>query len=230
MDKISIVVEPRKILGKKVKQLRREGLIPANIFGKDLKSVSIQMDQKEFRKIFKAAGETGIVEVKVKDEKYPSLIHKVQKDPVSGSVIHADFHKVNLKEKITANVPVKLEGESPAEKSGIGLILQTISEIEVESLPADIPHQIDVDISKLTEVGQAVHVKDLKIDTAKVEVKNDPEATVLTVQTAEMKEEKEEEVVSPQEVEATAEKGEEEQPEAEGGEKATEESADKPSE
>jgi len=218
MEKIKIAVEHRKILGKKVKKLRREGLLPANIFGKGLKSKAVQVQGKDFQKVFKEAGETGVVEVKLKDETYTSLIHNIQRDPVSDKITHVDFHKVNLKEKITANVPVKLVGEAPAEKSGAGLILQTINEIEVDSLPADIPHEIEADISNLSEVGQSIHVKDLKIDRDKVEIKNDPEDTVLTVQTAEMKEEPvSEEAPSPEEVEATAEKGVEE--EAEEGEK-----------
>jgi len=159
MTKLSISVEPRKTLGKKVKKLRNEGLLPANLFGKDFKSLAVQVDQKEFKKLFKQAGETGVVEVAVKDQNYPVLIHNVQKDPVTSKVIHADFHKVNLKEKITAHVPVKLIGESPVEKSGIGLILQTINEIEVESLPNDIPQQFEADVSKLEEIGQSIRCK-----------------------------------------------------------------------
>lgn len=224
MTKISISVEPRKTLGKKVKKLRKEGLLPANLFGKGFKSLAVQMDQKEFKKLFKQAGETGVVEVAVKDQKYPVLIHNVQKDPVTGQAIHADFHKVNLKEKITANVPVKLIGESPAEKSSVGLILQTINEIEVESLPTDIPQAFEADISKLEEIGQSIHVKDLKIDASKVEIKNNPDDVIVSVQSAEMKEEPTEEAPSPEEVEAIAEKG----AEAEGGEVQEEAKEEKP--
>src|SRR3989337_1705063 len=151
MEKIKINVEPRKIIGKKVKSLRKEGWLPANIFGKDLKSKAIQVQEREFYKAFKLAGETGVVEVKLKSETYPALIHNVQRNPVTDKIIHVDFHKVNLKEKITAHVPIKLEGESPADKSGIGLILQTASDLEIESLPGDIPHEIIVDISSLSE-------------------------------------------------------------------------------
>lgn len=189
MEKIKLAVEQRKTLGKKVKKLRREGITPANIFGKGFKSKSVQTNTKEFRKVFKEAGETGIVDVKMKDETYPSLIHNVQRDPVTDAITHADFQKVNLKEKISAKVPVKLIGEAPVEKSGVGLILQTTNEIEVESLPGDIPHEVEIDISKMEEVGQNIHVKDLKIGSEKVEVKNDPEEVVISVQSAEMKEE-----------------------------------------
>ena len=224
MSKLSISVEPRKILGKKVKTLRREGILPANLFGKDIKSKTLQVQEKDFRPLFKTAGETGVVEVKLKSETYPALIHNVQRNPVTDKIIHVDFHKVNLKEKISTHVPIKLVGEAPAEKTGVGLLLQTINEIEVESLPGDIPSQIEIDASKLEEVGQTVHVKDLNINTDKVEVKNNPDDVVVSVQTAEMKEEVVEEAPAPEEVEAIAEKGEEEA--EEGKEEAKEEPAE----
>lgn len=208
MERIKIEVDPRKVTGKKVKKLRNEGLIPANIFGKDIKSISVQVGLKEFQKAFKEAGETSLVDVKVGVDTFPSLIHNLQRDPRHDQVIHVDFHKVNLKEKITAFVPVVLEGEAPIAKSGEGLVLQTLNEVEVECLPTDIPQQITVSAEKLTEVGQTVHVKDLKVEKDKVEIKNDPEEVVVSVQTAEMKEEEPEPEVSPEDVEATAEKGE----------------------
>ena len=224
MSKLSISVEPRKILGKKVKTLRSEGILPVNLFGKDIKSKTLQVQEKDFRLLFKTAGETGVVEVKLKSETYPALIHNVQRNPVTDKIIHVDFHKVNLKEKISTHVPIKLVGEAPAEKTGVGLLLQTINEIEVESLPGDIPSQIEIDASKLEEVGQTVHVKDLNINTDKVEVKNNPDDVVVSVQTAEMKEEVVEEAPAPEEVEAIAEKGEEEA--EEGKEEAKEEPAE----
>lgn len=209
MERLKLSVQPRKIVGKKVKKLRREGLIPGNVFGRDIKSQAIQIEGKEFQKTFKEAGETALIDVKVGEEVFPSLIHATQRDPRYDVVIHVDFHKVNLKEKITTHVPIVLVGESLAEKAGTGLILQTLNEVEVECLPTDIPSEINVDISKLEEVGQNVHVKGLKIDKEKIEVKNEPEELVVSVQTAEMKEVVEEVPVSPEDVEATAEKGEE---------------------
>ncbi len=220
MERIKIEVEPRKVTGKKVKKLRSEGLIPANIFGKDIKSISVQVNLKEFQKAFKEAGETALVDVKAGAETFPSLIHNLQRDPRHDTVIHVDFHKVNLKEKITASVPVLLEGEAPIAKSGEGLILQTLNEVEVECLPTDIPQHIIVNAEKLTEVGQTVHVKELKVDKDKVEITNDPEEVVVSVQTAEMKEEEPESEVTPEDVEATAEKGEVEEGVEVGEEKA----------
>lgn len=228
MERIEIQVEPRKITGKKVKTLRKDGLIPANIFGKDFKSVSVQVNLKSFQKAFKEAGETALVDVKVGSDVFPSLIHNLQRDPRHDEVLHVDFHKVNLKEKIAAYVPVVLEGESPAVKSGEGLILQTLNEVEVECLPTDIPQSIVIDAERLTEVGQSVHVKDLKVSD-KVEIKTEPEEVVVTVQTAEMKEEEPEPEVSPEDVEAVSEKGEAEEG-TEGGEGKAEDKEESPAE
>jgi large subunit ribosomal protein L25 len=213
-----LLVENRTVTGKKVNRLRNEGKVPANIFGKDFKSTAIQLDQKDFQKTLKESGETSLIDVKIGSETHPALISNLQRDPKYDKIIHIDFHKVNLKEKITTMVPVELEGESPIAKSGEGLLLQTLNEIEVECLPTEIPSHIVIEAEGLTEIGQSVHVKDLKV-AEKVEIKNDPEEVVVTVQTAEMKEEEPEPEVSPEDVEATAEKGEvEEGAEGEAGE------------
>lgn len=228
MSRPTLLVENRSLTGKKVKRLRKEGIIPANIFGKDFKSTAIQITSKELQKTIKEAGETALIDVKVGTDVHPALISNMQKHPKYDSVLHVDFHKVNLKEKITTAVPVILEGESPIAKSGEGLILQTLNEVEIECLPTDIPAHISIDAEKLTEVGQTVHIKDLKIEKDKVSITNDPEEVVVTVQTAEMKEEEPEPEVSPEDVEATAEKPEGEEggeaaPEGEAKEKAKEE-------
>lgn len=211
MEKLNLKAGNRNLTGKKVKKLRREGLVPANIFGKDIKSSSIQVKKIDLVKIWRKAGETTLVELSVEDgSAKPVFIKALQRDPKSGDVLHVDFQQVNLKEKITANVPLILDGESPIEKSGEGLILQTVSEVEVEALPTDIPHEIKIDSTKLTEVGQTVSVKDLKVDS-KATILTDPEMVVVSVQSAEMKEEEPEVVAETAEPEVIAEKGEEEQ-------------------
>lgn len=223
---ISLAVTGRDILGKKVKKIRKEGLIPANIFGQGVKSTAIQVNLKDFAKVYAVVGETGLVELNLAGKTHPVLVHQIQREPRGDSVLHIDFHQVNLKEKTTAHVPVVLVGEAPIEKSKEGIVLQSMNEVEIEALPTDIPHNIEVDVATLTEVGQTVQVKDLKVDRSKVEVKADPEATVLSVQTAEIKEE-EPEVEAPAEVEVIGEKeagaeGEAPAPEASTDEKPKE--------
>ncbi len=193
MDKLVLKAEKRKIAGRKVKKLRSEGVLPANIYGKKVKSVTIQTDLNEFEKVFKKAGETGLVELQVNGEKRPVLVHNIQLDPLTDEPLHVDFLQVDLKEKVIAKVPVELIGESPAEKQGLGTVVQYIDEIEVGALPGDLPDKFEVDRSKLTEVGQLISVADLPIDAKKVEIRVDPEQILVKVEPPR----KEEEVVPP---------------------------------
>jgi len=185
----NLKVEKRKVSGRKVKNLRLEGLIPANIFGKGVKSLSIQTKLSDFEDVFKEAGETAIIELLLKKEKRAVLTSNVQYDPISDKVIHVDFHQVNLKEKTTADVPINLIGESPAEKQGLGTPVQYINEIEVEALPMDLPEKFEVDISKLEDVDAAILVKDLEYDKSKVEIKVSEDDPVVKVEALRKEEE-----------------------------------------
>jgi len=194
MDKHVLKAERRKLVGRKVKTLRREGILPANIFGKKIKSTSIQVNTDELKKVYKEVGETTLLNLQLAGEKEdrPVLIANIQKEPVSDAFIHVDFHQVDLKEKVEAKVPVELTGESPAEKQGIGTVVVYINEIEVEALPTDLPEKFTVDTSKLTEVDQVVYVKDLAIDKKKLGVKTDLESILVKVEPPQK-----EEVVAP---------------------------------
>ena len=181
MQKKELKAEIRKVSGRKVKNLRKEGILPGNISGKKIKSEAIQVVLKDFEKVYKEVGETGLVTLLVGKEEKPVLIHNLQVNPVSDAPVHVDFLQVDLKEKVEADVPVELTGESPAEKQGIGTVVQYINEIKVEALPTDLPEKFTLDASLLAEVDQAVFVKDLKVDREKVEIKNDPEEIVVKV-------------------------------------------------
>lgn len=170
-DKITLSSEKRTLEGKQAKQLRRKGILPANIFGKGFKSLSIQLPTLEFQKVYKQAGETHLIDLKVGNETHNVLVHRLQLDPATDSPLHVDFQAVSLKEKITATVPIQLVGESPAEKEKIGILVQQLSEVEVEALPTDLPDHLDADVSGLTQVDASLFVKDLRLDTAKVTIK-----------------------------------------------------------
>lgn len=182
MDKHTLKAEARKISGRKIKTLRKQGLLPANIFGKKVKSTSIQIPVKEFQNVYKQVGETGLVDLKVGSEDRPVLVHNIQVHPITDELLHVDFLQVDLKEKVTANVPVTIIGESPAEKQNLGTVVQQLNEIEVEALPADLPEKFEIDKSTLLEVDQAIKVSDLKVDRSKVEIKTDAEAIVAKVE------------------------------------------------
>lgn len=163
-DELKLTTDKRTIFGRKVKTLRREGILPANIYGKKVKSLAVQTDLKSFLAAFKKTGETSVVELRVKGEKKsrPVLIDNVQFDPISDQPLHADFYQVDLKEKVTTEVPIELVGESPAAKEKIGILIQLLTEVEVEALPTELPDKLELDISGLKEVNDVVTVADLK--------------------------------------------------------------------
>lgn len=182
MNKYILNAASRTISGHSNKKLRRIGTVPATVFGKGVESLSIQVSLGEFSKIFKKAGETSVVWLNVEGEnkERPTLIKSMTKSPVKGLVEHIDFHQVNLKEKVTANVPVELIGESELVKSGTAVLDQHLHEIEVEALPTEIPESIIFDISKLLVIGDHLKVSDVKLP-AGVELLSDPESLVVAL-------------------------------------------------
>ncbi len=162
MKRETLSAEKRVVLGKKVKKLRREGILPANVYGQSHKSIAIQIPIKDFSPVFKKAGETGLVDLSFEKETLPVLIHSVQREPRSQVVIHVDFLVVNLKEKITTKVPVVAVGESLAVKDKLGILISVLSELEIEALPADLPEKIEVSVEGLTTVGDHILVSDIK--------------------------------------------------------------------
>lgn len=173
--------EERIVLGKKVKNLRKDGLLPGHVFGKGLETEHVSVDGKTFLKIFKEAGETGLIDLKIGAEKVrPVLIRGVQYDPLSDLPVHIDFYQVNLSEKVKVPVPIELIGEEP-EKVHLGeaIVLQTVSEVEVEALPSDLVENIEVDRGLLKEIDDAVTVGQLNYDREKLTILADPEEIVV---------------------------------------------------
>ena len=183
MQKFILKADKRTVLGSKVKQLRRTGAIPANLFGKTIESQAIQVNGVEFNRVYKEAGETSLIYVKVEgeDKERPTLVTSVHFNPITGDKLHVDFHQVNLKEKVTANVPVEIIGESELVNSNEAVLSQSLNEIEIEALPTEIPESITFDISSLKTVGDHLLVSDAKV-SADVEIKTDQEQMVVSLQ------------------------------------------------
>lgn len=183
MQKFILKADKRTVLGSKVKQLRRTGVIPANLFGKTIESQAIQVNGVEFNRVYKEAGETSLIYVKVEgeDKERPTLVTSVHFNPITGDKLHVDFHQVNLKEKVTANVPVEIIGESELVNSNEAVLSQSLNEIEIEALPTEIPESITFDISLLKAIGDHLLVSDAKV-SADVEIKTDPEQMVVSLQ------------------------------------------------
>lgn len=180
MTRPKIEVKKRTLLGKKVKKLRKNGLLPANIYGKGIKSLSVELPVKEFEAVFKDVGETSLLDVAVDGQLRPVLIHNIQRHPVSGAYLHADFYQVNLKEKIKSMIPVDLVGEPEAVTNKAGLLLQTLQEIEVEALPEKLPERFEVAVEKLTAVDDHVTVGDIKASEG-VEILTDPSQVIAKI-------------------------------------------------
>lgn len=183
MTTFELTAKTRTILGRKTKQLRKKGIIPANIFGKNIKSLAIEIEKKNLLDTMRVAGETSLINLKIAGDTkpHPVLISGYAQDPVSGEMLHVDFHEVDLKQKTTADVPLKVVGESEAVKAGLVLAMFK-NELEVEALPTDLPDSIEVDISVLTELGSTILAKDLQFDRSKVTLQVEDEEVIATIQ------------------------------------------------
>lgn len=215
--KIELEAQMRTVLGSKVKVLRKSGFIPTVLYGKGQEALNLQVSVKEFHKAFKEAGESTLVYVHIgpalqradasgnKDRSlsdgagantYPTIIHDVARDPVTDAIIHADFCKVSLTEKIKTKVPVVFIGESPAVKELAGIFVRNINELEVEALPQNLPHEISVDISVLKAFNDQVLVKDINLGS-NVKILADENTIVATVQEPKSQEELDAELAAP---------------------------------
>lgn len=183
MTKHTFPVEPRQMTGRKVKSLRKQGVVPGSIFGKNLESKNIQLNEKAFSKLRSTVGESALLYLVTPDKsEHPVIVRDVASHPVTGQLQHVSFNQVSLREKVTAPVTIKLEGESPADRDKLGILVQQLDEVEVEALPTDIPEAFIVDVSVLTEVDQTVTVADLKVDTSKIAIQTDPETVIVKVE------------------------------------------------
>jgi len=154
---------PRTVLGKQVKKLRREGQLPANVYGKGMASTSIQVASKDFKDVYSEVGETGLIDLMLGEKKHPVLVKNLQMNYSSSTPLHVDFYEVNLKEKVKAMVPLVLTGEAKAVTENIGTLLQTLNEVEVEALPEALPESIEVNIENLSQVDDQIMISELPV-------------------------------------------------------------------
>ncbi len=184
MTSIKIELQPRELIGRKSKRLRSQGLIPGVIYGNNFTPVNVQLDAKTFAKAYAQVGQTSLLDASINGETLPVKIQEVAINPVSDAFIHVDFYKVNLKEKITATIPLVFVGESEAVKNLGAILVRGISEIEVEGLPQEIPHEIHVDLSQLKDLSSRISAGDLPLPKG-ITMNTDPEITVASVQVQE---------------------------------------------
>lgn len=214
---ITLSATRREVLGRKVQSLRGQGLVPGVLYGPASKPSVLSVARKEFARVFKEAGESSLVSLEVGEVKIPVLIRGVQRHPVSGEPIHVDFYQPRLDEKIKIMVPVRLEGEAPAQKELEGTLIQNVHEVEVEALPQDLPYEIAVDVTGLKTFEDRILVENLVVGS-KVEVVSEKDWIVAQVVPAENVEEELAKPVEEAEAVASVEKVEEKKDEEEAEE------------
>ncbi|MYJ01614.1 MAG: 50S ribosomal protein L25 [Chloroflexi bacterium] len=208
---VILQVETRSVLGKRVKQLRREGLVPGNVYGRGRESTSIQTSDTEVRRVFSAVDRNAVLPISIDgaSDTIPVVLREVQRHPVSRRILHLDFYEVDLERRIHSEARLVLVGSSEAEAQG-GTVVQSLEHLMLEALPTEMPSIIEVNVSGLDDFGQSVLVRDLTLPDG-VESLTDEAvavATVLAPRVAEEDEVEEEELVEGEEGEVEEEEGE----------------------
>jgi large subunit ribosomal protein L25 len=216
---VELVSKIRKEIGKGLGELRRQKKLPAVAYGPEIGSIPLVLDYKDFLEVYREVRESSLFDLKIEDleekeKKFPVIIKEVQKDPLTGRIIHVDFYQVPLTEKIEVEVPLVFKGEAPAVKNLGGTLVKNLQAIEIKTLPNQIPKELEVDISKLATFEDEILVSDIKIPEG-VEVLRSPEDVVAFVSSPEEIEEELEEPIEEkvEEVELVEEKGKKEEKE-----------------
>lgn len=197
MEEVVINASRREVVGKQVKALRREGKLPAILYGRHIETIPLLLNHKEVSKILQGLSPSALISVRVDGQEHFALVREKQRNHLLGILQHVDFQAVSLTEKVRALVSIDLVGESPAVEDLGGILVTNVEQLDVESLPRDLPERIEVDISVLKEIGDAINVRDLTLP-GDVVVHADPDdvIAVVTMPAAEeiLEEEEEEEV------------------------------------
>ena len=213
MDDLKLQAAPRQVLGKKTRFLRRQGITPVHLFGHNIKSLALQCDTLQLQQLIAQAGRTKLIRLEIDDDKHPRsvFVREIQKGVIDRQLLHVDFYQVKKGEKIAVEVPIILVGEAPAMKGKGRMLAHGVNSLSIACLPDNVPPQIEVDLSLLEELEQAIYVRDIVLGPG-VTVNTNLDQLVVKVSEAMVKEE---EVVVP-EVEAEVPAGEEAKAPAEG--------------
>jgi len=193
VDVIELNADVRETTGKKVKVLRREGILPAVVYGLGIEPIPLSLDSHTASKILEEAGGTTVINLKVGKDTHAVLVREKQREALYRELLHVDFLKVAMDELITAIVRVDLIGEAPAVRNLGGLLVSGVNEIEVEALPMNLPENVEVDVSSLVEIEDGISVSDLDLGDD-ITILTEPEELIARVIYAEVEEEPEEEL------------------------------------
>lgn len=216
MEQIQLRAERRNIFGKKTKRLRRAGFIPATLYGPRMEPVSLQVHERDLRRVLDRAGTSHLISLRIDEADKPrmTLAREIQRDLITHSLLHVDLYEVVMTEKTTAEIPISLLGEAPVVAQKTGLLVRGLDSVQVQCLPGELIESIEVDVSVLRETDEVILVKDLPVDEA-IEILTNPEEVVVKVLPvrALVEEVVEEEVEVPEVEVITAAKEREEEPE-----------------
>lgn len=195
MEEIVIQADRRDVVGKRVKGLRREGKLPAILYGKHVETMPIEIDLREASRILQGLSPSALIQIQMDGEEHLALVREKQRDVILGTLLHIDFQAVSLTERVRSEVSIDLIGESPAVKDLGGILVTNVEQLDVEALPRDLPERIEVDVSNLLEIGDAIYVRDLSLSgDVSVHAEPDDVIVVVTIPAAEPEPEEEEEV------------------------------------
>lgn len=181
MAKYSLKAQERSVVGKKVRQLRRQGFVPGTVYGPHIDPLTLQFDYRELEGTLKNAGGTNLIDIQVQDgDTYPVLAREVQRDILRGDIKHVDFFAVDMKQTLRAEVPVIFEGVSPLVQSRKGIMITGPNSLTMEMLPTKIMDRVTIDVSKLDHMGATIMVKDLELDEG-IEILNDQEEMLAKI-------------------------------------------------
>lgn len=183
MEKIELKAEARDVFGRRTKKGKKEGLIPAVVYGKGIETSSIWINDLDFRRLIRKSGESTMIGLTIGDKNDRNvIIYDTQKDPITGRYIHVDFFQVRMDEEIETEVELVFlrEAEAPAIKELGGVLIKNMDEVTVKCLPSNLPGEIEVDVSGLKTFEDYIYIKDLKISD-KVKIDLDPETVVALV-------------------------------------------------
>ncbi len=180
MSEVTLNAVRREIIGKKVNSMRREGKLPAVLYGHTIKATPITLDAKEATTVLASLSSSSLVTIDLEGEKHSAIVRDKDRNFIKGHLLHVDFQVVSLTEKIRANVSIEQIGISPAVKDYSGVVVTELFSVEVESLPGDLPEKIVIDLSTLKLIGDSIFVRDLDVP-AKVEIQQDPDEVVVLI-------------------------------------------------
>lgn len=188
----SLKTKIRTKFGRKTNLLRKQGVLPAILYGPEIKNIPLEISEKEFEKVFQKAGESSFILLETERKNYEVLIHEIKRDPLTEKILHVDLYYPSRAEKVNIVIPLVFENEEEAQKTLTGTLLKEFWNLEIKSLPQNLPKEIKVDLSKLKNVGDKIQIKDLEIPVGVEVLKNPEEIVVLVVPFEEFEELKEE--------------------------------------